>query len=181
MKKHSVMTGLRSLRVRDVMNRNIIKVGTQQRMVEIAKMFLDRDISAASVIDDYGRCVGIVSATDFLRRDTANCGPATVPLQNAPHISQSSKHNECCAIASDERDVASSYMTSSVQTISADALLFTAAMMMTSEHIHHLPVLDEQNNVVGMMSTMDVATALVNAMDEFDLPMLKRMDEDPEC
>ncbi len=181
MKERRVMTRLRSLLVRDVMNRNIIKVGTQQKMVDIAKMFLDRGISAAPVIDDYDRCVGIVSATDFLRRDTATCGAAVVPFQNAPHISQSSEHIERCAIASDERDVTTSYMTSSVQTISADALLFTAAMMMTSEHIHHLPVVDEQNKVVGMMSTMDVATALVNAMDEFDVPTLKGMDEDPEC
>jgi hypothetical protein len=40
--------------------------------------------------------------------------------------------------------------------------------MMSAEHVHHLLVLDECSRPLGVVSTMDVTAAIVNAFDEID-------------
>ena len=45
------------------------------------------------------------------------------------------------------------YMHSPVLTISADAGLDRALIIMQTQHIHHLPVVDEHHNLVGMLSS----------------------------
>jgi len=162
----NAMTRLRMLRVIDVMNRNVVKVNAQQSMTEIAKEFFDHDISAAPVVDELDHCVGILSATDFLRRDSHADEALFGRTQRAgvKHLTGVANAH----VAGEVEDIASEYMTRTVRTVFSHTSLLSAAMLMNAEHIHRLPVVDENSHVVGMISTMDVVAALVNSMDEMD-------------
>ena len=41
-------------------------------------------------------------------------------------------------------------------------------------HLHHLPVMNDDQQLVGVISTMDITAAVVNAIDEMDGAFLKR-------
>ena len=63
-----------------------------------------------------------------------------------------------------ERVVA--HMSRALQTLDAHTPIAEAARIMCAEHIHRLPVLDEHGHPVGMVTSLDIAAALVQAVDE---------------
>ena len=151
---------LGSLKVSDVMARDVVQVPASQPLSDVAATFAEHAISAAPVIDDQGRCVGILSATDFLRRDC----PQEEDTRGEEH--RLVRMENSMQLVSHRADVTSSYMTCDVQSIAADATLMTAAKVMCAEHVHRLPVLDKDGRVVGVISTMDIVSSLLNAVDE---------------
>jgi CBS domain-containing protein len=46
--------------------------------------------------------------------------------------------------------------------------LLKAARTMCEQHLHRLPVVDDEGRVVGIISTMDIVAAVVNAVDEMN-------------
>lgn len=166
MKSNGASERLRRLTVADVMNKQVVTVGAHQPMCEVATAFLEHNISAAPVVDETNRFVGILSASDFLRRD----------CQRDDHHLQRAEHDQCWEIGRCGPDMACSYMTKAVQTVSPGTLLLRAAMIMSAGHIHRLPVLDEQNRVAGMVSTMDITATVVNVVYELDVELLKQFN-----
>ena len=63
-------------------------------------------------------------------------------------------------------DDVASRMSRSVQSIAADATVIEAARAMCAEHVHHLPVLDEDRCVLGLVSSLDIVAAMVHAVEE---------------
>jgi CBS domain-containing protein len=59
------------MKARDVMVSRVITVKPSSSVKEAAKVFLERGISAAPVVDDEGKLVGIVSEGDLLHRAEA--------------------------------------------------------------------------------------------------------------
>ena len=59
------------MKARDVMVSPVITVKPSSSVKEVAKTFLERRISAAPVVDDQGKLVGIVSEGDLMHRAEA--------------------------------------------------------------------------------------------------------------
>lgn len=57
----------RSMKVRDVMQSDVVTVHPEMTVQELARILSDFEISGAPVVDDRGETVGVVSATDILR------------------------------------------------------------------------------------------------------------------
>ena len=65
---------------RDLMTANPVSIYEHATLLDAAELFTDRDISAAPVIDDAGRPVGVLSKTDIVRytsfgSDVENAAP----------------------------------------------------------------------------------------------------------
>lgn len=151
---NSAIERLISLRVRDVMNRPVVQVSQQDSLIQAARAFCEKSISGAPVIDAQQRCVGILSANDFVR-----CF--------AGRKSNFTKHPaQCDEPAAVGHDPVSRHMTPEVRSIASEETLLAAARRMCAEHIHRLPVLDAQNQAVGMLTSLDIVAALVQAVEE---------------
>ena len=59
------------MKARDVMVSPVITVKSSSSVKEVAKIFLERRISAAPVVDDQGKLVGIISEGDLMHRAEA--------------------------------------------------------------------------------------------------------------
>lgn len=149
---------LLSLKVSDVMSRSLVEVTANQGMGEAAAVFAAHHVTSAPVIDEQGCCIGILSAADFLRR---NCQG-----DNRNADSQVLKQDP-------ERDLVGAYMTDAVQSVAPHQSLLNAARIMCVDHIHHLPVM-EGHHVMGVISTMDVIAAMLNAIEEVAVDELKK-------
>ena len=60
---------LESLRVADCMQKDVVSVRADQTMAKVAEALLAHPISGAPVVAATGRCVGMLSAHDFIRRE----------------------------------------------------------------------------------------------------------------
>lgn len=145
---------LESLLVSDVMSRDVTTIEACKDMDAAAAILHGSSVSSAPVVDEAGRTVGILSAADFLRRDI----PADAHTLTQDAESEPMQMEEVL-------DRVGSYMSSAVQAVQADDSLLHAAKIMIDTHLHRLPVM-ESSRTIGMVSTMDVVSALVKVIDE---------------
>lgn len=157
---------LMSLTVADVMNHPVIPIESAAPMAHVAKVMVEHDISGLPVIDDQGRCLGILSATTFVDREAACNRASGGPCAGEPHGLSRENRGRPLSIEPMVSDRAAEYMTRGLQTVSPDAPLISAARMMCNQHIHRLPVLDADDRPVGMITATDIIAALVTAIDE---------------
>ena len=123
----------------------MICVSRDQTLADAARLFVDKGISGAPVIDQAGVCVGMLSATDYVRREDAH------------------RQTQGTSAAGDR---VGHEMSPQPLSIRPEQTLLTAARMMCLQHVHRLPVLSSSGHVEGLITSMDVVAALVNAMDE---------------
>jgi CBS-domain-containing membrane protein len=153
---NSAIQRLQQLCVADVMRREVVEVSANQTMTDAAKKLGEHDISGAPVVDEQGRCVGMLSALDFVRRETK--------LNSASYLSG-------CPIQAAEiqhgaNESVRAFMSTAVQSVHARVPLIEAARMMCGAHIHRLPVLDARGRAIGMVTSMDLVAAIVHTIDE---------------
>ena len=160
----SAIQRLTTLTVADVMNRDVVEVHRHQAMEQVARVFRDRHVTAAPVVDDQGRCVGVISAADFVRRESES-GGSEPSGERQPHGQHRGESEEPPVEASAD-DSVSSYMTRVVHTVVGEVSLLLAARIMCAEHVHRLFVLDEAGRPVGVVSTMDIVAAMMHAIEE---------------
>ena len=159
------MDRLHTLRVGDVMKRDVTTVSACQSMGRAAAVLADGELSGAPVVDEAGRCVGVLSATDFMRRECF----AVDDDKSLQWVKQ--EFTQCVPggsqqISSVRGDFVSDWMSPTDQTIAADALLATAANEMCLAHAHRLFVVDEHARPTGVLTSLDVVAALVNVLEE---------------
>jgi len=122
-----------------LMSSGVISVTPNTYVEDAAETLLDNEIGSLVVVDGNNQLEGILTSTDFVRivRDSKPKAQTTV-----------------------ER-----YMTDQVVTATAQDSIRDAADKMITYNIHHLPVVDEEEGVIGMLSTTDL-TAYLSDVEE---------------
>ena len=157
---------LQGLSVGDVMCRNVMVVPASASMHEAAAMLCAAEMSGAPVADETGRCIGVLSAQDFLKCE-ARITRGGDSLDAPPgHVFETEEEGPTLDLASDNSASVRGYMSTAVQTLQVDAPLLKAARIMCAQHIHRIIVLDDRSTPVGVVTTLDVAAALIAAIDE---------------
>jgi len=139
---NSAIERLVTLRVRDLMAKGPLTLSPAMAIADAAASLREHRHSAAPVVDANQRCVGFLSATDFLNLFS----------DSTPDESPSS------SIAGQ--------MSTEVHSVSPDTTLLDAGRAMCARHVHRLPVLDESGRVVGVVSSLDLVAAMVKAVEE---------------
>ena len=128
---HEMFDRILTLRVGDVMTASPVTVEVSASMEEVARLFTTHRIHSAPVIDDSGRCVGIITATDFVKRMAIYSESEQQPVEMV--------HREEGILAEPRSyDYVSDCMTPCVQTVTSTTPLIQAAKVMTGAHLHIL-------------------------------------------
>ena len=155
---------LESILVGSVMTQEVIEVEVNQSMCCAASALAKHGYSAAPVVDEQGRCVGILTGADFIKRECQHGEASECNLTAQEHELVKRGDNEPFQIETIHEDRVRYHMTPTVQSVSAEASLMQAATIMRQGHLHHLVVLDAHDRPTGMLSTIDViATMLATA------------------
>jgi CBS domain-containing protein len=72
-----------ALTAEDVMSRAVVTIPRRTPLRDAARLLRRADVSGAPVVDDEGRCVGLLTAADFLRWAEDGCPDATSDLAHA--------------------------------------------------------------------------------------------------
>ncbi len=146
-----------TMRVKDVMTRQVISVAANQSVLEAAQLMLDNRISGLPVVDAAGALVGIVTEGDFLRRGeigTQRRRPKWLELLIGPGRLATEY------VRSSGRRV-DEVMTPDLCTVGEDDTLETVVGLMERRHVKRLPVLRD-GRLVGIVSRANLMRALAS-------------------
>jgi len=127
-KQDAASTGLMTVRVGDLLARELISTGTETSIHEAARIMSEARCSSL-VITDNEQLAGMVTDRDL--------------------------RNRCLAAGLDPSRPVSDIMTAKLHTVNADTLGFEALIRMSRLNVHHLPVM-EAGRVRGILSTSDL-------------------------
>jgi predicted transcriptional regulator len=122
-----------SLYASDVMVKDVITVSESTPLKEVARLFGEKKITGAPVVNDQGELVGVISETDIIRK-TTNIGAWSPSL-------------------------AGQIMTKPVVTVSPNDTLQRVSELMYNRRIHRV-VVAEGREIVGIITTMDILRAI---------------------
>lgn len=166
---NSAIERLISLRAADIMRRDVVTVSANQSMERAASTFLQSEITGAPVVDEQGRCVGVLSAVDFVRRSqhTATAAnPTSASPDETDHVLVQDGPQGTLHIDEYPHDQVRDYMTAGVQSAANDTSLLDVARMMCNEHVHRLVVLDDRAHPIGVITSLDLVAAVAQVIEE---------------
>jgi len=144
------------MQAKDVMTSEVVTVGPDTPVAEIARRLVARRISAVPVVDDEGRPVGIVSEGDLMRRPETG-GERHVSWWLALVVEPESQAREYLkSHGTRARDV----MTGELFTVDEDASLEDVAKLLEKHRIKRVPVVRD-GKLVGIVSRANLLRGLV--------------------
>ena len=146
--------------VREIMDTDGPTVGVEATIEQVVHLLSDTEVGAIPVVNEGGRCVGIITESDLVIADDERDLhlPHMISLFGGVVFLEPLKHFEDRlrkAAAATARDM----MTADPVTVDADADAREAARVMTSSKHNRLPVA-EHGRHVGLISRADVLEAV---------------------
>lgn len=137
-----------------LMSENPISIRDNATVREALAAMLDRDISAAPVIAENGRPVGVISVTDILIHEREAGIPPGV-TDELESVSQGPLKDSMQLEIADPTTV-DQVMTPGVFSVPRTCSAEKVVEDLLRLHVHHLFVEDDQGVLVGVISTSDV-------------------------
>lgn len=142
------------LKAKDIMNTGVVTVSPEMTIEELGRLFIEKGISGAPVVDGEGRLFGIVTENDLIKQNKRFHIPtlirlfdAIVPLQTFGSVEEEIRRMSASKV--------SEICTRAVITVDPETTLPDIATIMSEKGVHLLPVLSE-GKLVGIIGKMDV-------------------------
>jgi CBS domain-containing protein len=142
-----------SLTANDLMSREVEAIPRAMSLRAAAHLLSQAHITGAPVVDTDGKCVGVLSATDFVRWAEEPGHPAATP--GCFHSAWQMMDFD--VLPAEE---VSGYMTADPIMVPPSTKIADLAQMMLDAHIHRIIVVDQQHRPLGIVSTTDIVAAV---------------------
>ena len=148
---------LGQLRCTDVMSKEPLSVQFGTPLNEAWELMRTRKVKALPVTDRARRIAGIITVADFMR---------SIDLDKHEGIGQKLRAlvRLTGATHTDRPEVVGQIMTRKVQVASADRFLIELAPLFSEKGHHHIPIIDGEQRLVGIITQSDLVRALYRAV-----------------
>jgi len=147
---------------RDIMKREVISVSTSMDLRDLAKLFLERGITGAPVVDARGELAGVVSQTDLIYYGLTRNDELVLDSQFYHTARMDGQHiQRGFQIEDTNTGVVQDVMTPLVHSVTERASVDAVVRMMTRKHIHRV-IVRKGRKVTGIISALDVLRSQVN-------------------
>jgi CBS domain-containing protein len=150
---------LLNLTAADLMSASVVMVPEEMSLQGAAHMLAQSHVTGAPIVNHEGKCVGVLSSTDFVRWVEKHQPAAT-------HNEERSSFCSVWQIIDPGHlpvDAVHNYMTRDPVTVEPTTPIGTLARMMMDAHIHRVIVVDHRGRPVGIVSATDVLAAVALA------------------
>lgn len=141
------------IRCQDVMSRNVVAVQFGSSLQEAWQLMRSHQIKALPVIDLSRRIVGIITMADFMREARIDQAPGM-----AHRLREFIRPDGLST--SDKPEVVGQIMTRQVRVVSQDRHAIELMPLFTESGHHHIPVIDEDRRLAGIITQSDFVRAL---------------------
>lgn len=148
---HSQRRRLGDLRCADILTREVIAVGRETTLHAAWKLFREHRIRGVPVVNAERRVVGILAMADFLKiANWQMCEGLVSRLK--------------VLLGRQTEPTAGQIMTTEVVTVREDMHVLDAFRIFAEKKINHLPVVDADFRLIGIVTRLDLLSALVGDM-----------------
>ncbi len=127
------------------MTKNVVTITPDRSMMKASKLMKDKGISRVPVVDEKGKILGIVSDRDI--KDASPSKATTLDMHELYYLLSEIKIKDI--------------MSKKITTIRSDETVEKAAVLMLEGNFGGLPVVDENDVVIGIITDTDVFKVLV--------------------
>jgi CBS-domain-containing membrane protein len=147
----------------DLMSRELTLVPQDMSLPAAAHLLSRARISGAPVVDQDGRCVGVLSSTDFVHYvDTGDGHPGRRPAGAPERVCEWQVIN----VIGLPGETVRTFMTPDPVTAGPHTTISDLARMMLDAHIHRVVITDNECRPTGVVSSTDILAAVANAEPE---------------
>jgi CBS domain-containing protein len=143
------------MKARDVMTKTVVSVGPDAGVQDIARLLLERRISAVPVVDDRSRVIGMVSEGDLMRRPESQTGESSSWWLDLLGGTEERARTYLKSHGLTARDV----MTPEVIAVAENTPLEKIAALLERNRIKRVPVL-RRKKLVGIVSRANLLHGL---------------------
>ncbi|WP_445348513.1 CBS domain-containing protein [Desulforudis sp. DRI-14] len=136
----------------------VITVNPDDEVEKVARLLLEHHISGLPVVDEEGQLVGIITEGDLVFQEKKIRAPlytvilgGVIYLEKPQHFIDELKR----AIARKVGEL----MSTKLHTVGPDASVEDIATIMVERNINRVPVVDEDNKLIGIVSRQDIIRA----------------------
>jgi CBS domain-containing protein len=146
----------------DLMTPSLVSISASSLVRDAVELFTEKGFSAAPVIDDAGRPVGVISRTDVLIHDRAR-------LEYMPEESEPPRHGRHhrsrapegdLQVVNVDRTTVAEMMTPAVFAVTPETPVAKVLEEMLALHVHQIYVVDGTGVLTGVITPLDVLRAL---------------------
>lgn len=141
----------------DLMSRPVEAIPARMSLREAARLLRRSQISRAPVVDEHGRCVGVLSAPDFVRA-AENDGPQNLHCHADANVCSEWQIVDVGILPNEE---IGTFMTADPVTASTETRATELARTLLDAHIHRVVIVDRHRRPVGAVTSTDILAAVV--------------------
>ncbi|MFF7274916.1 CBS domain-containing protein [Streptomyces griseorubiginosus] len=150
-------------KVGSVMTTEVVRATYATPFKEVARLLGEHRISGLPVVDEDDKVIGVISETDLMIRQAETPDPHEPKKR---HLLASLTHAGRTRAAKSRARTAGRLMTEPPITVRADDSIVEAARTMAQHRVERLPVLDEENRLVGIVTRRDLLTVFLRPDEE---------------
>jgi CBS domain-containing protein len=148
------------LTAKDIMSKKVITISKNDSIEKLSELLVNNKISGVPVVDENNKMVGIVSEADIIVQDADLHFPRYFKLLDGIIYLESLnkfKRNLEKHLATKVGDI----MTQKVKTVSENTPINEIADLMLDSRVNRVPVMDKNNNLVGIITRADIVKSMV--------------------
>jgi CBS-domain-containing membrane protein len=147
----------------DLMSRDVVTIPRHMSLHAAAHLLNHARISGAPVVDEQGRCVGMLTSSDLMRW-----------VENGERASRRLFHTAACMCTDWQvtefsalpSDAVSRHMTTDLVTAQPSTHVAELARIMIDAHIHRILITDGQSRPAGIVTSTDILAAVARGARE---------------
>jgi len=140
----------KTIEVGEMMTRRVTCLTSGDTIHRALEIMAEENLAALPVVNHTDKCLGILSRSDL----------ADLFVGLDACVEQLNQMQFSVDFPDGFETTVGELMNSDVISINSEDSLTKAAKMMAEHRIHHLPVVDAQETLVGIISTLDIAEAV---------------------
>ncbi|MGC2061861.1 MAG: CBS domain-containing protein [Thermodesulfovibrionales bacterium] len=142
--------------VQDVMTKDIISVQKYESILHVADILAEKNISGLPVVDKGNKVIGIITQADIL---------SVVGIRKEHTLKDLLKHMLGEPLPEQKiGDIVADIMAAPAVTIKPTANIAEAAQILDEKRIRRLPVVDDKNVLIGLISRADILKAVIRKL-----------------
>jgi CBS domain-containing protein len=151
--------------VADVMTANPLTARVDTPLSDVIKTLAERRISGLPVVDAEGKLVGIISEGDLMWRESGVTPPPYIMLLDSViYLQNPARYDRDLHKALGET-VGDVMTHRHLVTILPERPLREAAHLMSEHDVHRLPVVDQTQRVIGILTRGDIVRSMAAAVE----------------